>query len=281
MKTEPLKDEALCPPGKLPSHGAGLDIRCNMISPIDGMEMRRKMVTREDAYDYAKESRYLGHFRILPMHSMTVNGESDMTGLPLGCHAGAGIMPLIRAVVLATIELSIASDRGPDPELVIGMSRDEFAFIDWLRERGRAPRTHGSSSASADDMAGVRWPSGLVLITCDIRLDTVHFVWDQHGPELVGRKGGRLQPERLRAMAALPRAAVISVALNKNVSMDEAKRLAGSMIDTAKAYAARSSGVIRPPGRGRPPSTFTMLGEVPDKRQPILRSGAKPAMRYT
>lgn len=155
------------------------------------------------------------------------------------------------------------------------MSSDEFAFIDWLRQRTR-PKDARVAIGIGDDMAAVRWPSGLVLITCDIRLDTVHFVWAEHGPELVGRKAIACSLSDCAAMAALPRAAVISVALNKNVSMEEAKRLAGSMIDTARAFGCEIVGGDTTAWKGPTAIDVTMLGEVPDKAQPILRSGARP-----
>jgi thiamine-monophosphate kinase len=155
------------------------------------------------------------------------------------------------------------------------MSTDEFTFINWLRERTR-PKDARVAIGIGDDMAAIRWPAGLVLITCDIRLDTVHFLWDEHGPALVGRKAIACSLSDCAAMAALPRAAVISVALNKNVTMDQAKRLAGSMIDTARAYGCEIVGGDTTSWKGPTAIDVAMLGEVPDKAQPILRSGAKP-----
>lgn len=154
------------------------------------------------------------------------------------------------------------------------MSADEFAFIDWLRQRTR-PKDARVAISIGDDMAAVRWPSGLVLVTCDIRLDTVHFVWAEHGPELVGRKAIACSLSDCAAMAALPRAAVISVALNKGVGMAEAQRLAGAMIDTAKAYGCEIVGGDTTAWGGPTAIDVTMLGEVPEGRQPIPRSGAK------
>ncbi len=152
---------------------------------------------------------------------------------------------------------------------------DEFAFIDWLRQQAR-PEDARVAIGIGDDMAAIRWPSGLVLITCDIRLDTVHFLWAQHGPELVGRKVIACGLSDCAAMAALPRAAVISVALNKNVTMDEAQRLAGSMVDTARTYGCEIVGGDTTSWNGPTAIDVAMLGEVPDRGQPILRSGARP-----
>ncbi len=151
---------------------------------------------------------------------------------------------------------------------------DEFAFIDWIRQRTR-PKDARVAIGIGDDMAAVRWPSGLVLITCDIRLDTVHFIWTEHGPELVGRKAIACSLSDCAAMAALPRAAVISVALNKNVAIDQAQVLAASMIDTARAYGCEIVGGDTTAWKGPTAIDVTMLGEVPDGRQPITRSGAK------
>lgn len=155
------------------------------------------------------------------------------------------------------------------------MTSDEFTFINWLRQRTR-PTDARIAIGIGDDMAAIRWSSDLVLITCDIRLDTVHFVWSEHGPELVGRKAIACSLSDCAAMAALPRAAVISVALNQGVTMDEAKRLAASMIDTAQGFGCRIVGGDTTSWKGPTAIDVAMLGEMPGRGQPILRSGARP-----
>lgn len=154
------------------------------------------------------------------------------------------------------------------------MSGDEFTFINWLRERTR-PKDARVAIGIGDDMAAIRWPGDLVLITCDIRLDTVHYNWAEHGPVLVGRKAIACSLSDCAAMAALPRAAVVSVALNKDVTMDQAKQLAESMIETAKAYGCEIVGGDTTSWKGPTAIDVAMLGEVPERGRPIQRSGAK------
>ncbi len=155
------------------------------------------------------------------------------------------------------------------------MSTDEFALINWLRQQTR-PADARVAIPIGDDMAGIRWAGEMVLVTCDIRLDTVHFVWAEHGPEKVGRKAVACSLSDCAAMAALPRAAVVSVALSQDVTMDEVQRLAASMIATARAYGCEIVGGDTTSWKGPTAIDVTMLGEVPTGSQPILRSGARP-----
>ena len=156
------------------------------------------------------------------------------------------------------------------------MSSDEFAFIDWLRQRTH-PKDARVAIGIGDDMAAVRWPSGLVLI--NLRYPA------GHGPFRLGRarsgngrpQGNRLQPERLRRDGGpAPRGG------DQRRPQQEREHGGGEANWRARwstpprRSAARSSAATRPPGRAPTVIDVTILGEVPDKAQPILRSGARP-----
>lgn len=93
------------------------------------------------------------------------------------------------------------------------MPADETSLISWIRSL----RTHDPAAVPigiGDDMAGLNLAGqGLVLVTTDIRLDTVHFRTAEHSPRAIGRKAFAVSLSDAAAMAALPRAAVCAVAL--------------------------------------------------------------------
>jgi thiamine-monophosphate kinase len=74
-------------------------------------------------------------------------------------------------------------------------------------------------------MAVVRGGGGDVLIAADQVLDGVHFRLAEHGPRAAGRKAMARNLSDVAAMAAVPLAAVATVALPRGFSQDDAKKL--------------------------------------------------------
>src|SRR4051794_7756621 len=91
----------------------------------------------------------------------------------------------------------------------------EFGLIDWIR-RHQPPRPASSWTrvGIGDDCAilGVGAPFDL-LVTTDMLMDGRHFRLDQDGPEAVGSKAMGVNLSDIAAMAGIPRAAVVAVAL--------------------------------------------------------------------
>src|SRR6185295_14766419 len=94
----------------------------------------------------------------------------------------------------------------------------EFDFIDWIRSQPRPAAADSLVATPAgDDLAVLRWPAGdLLLAGVDQVLDGVHFDSVIHAPEQIGAKVMNRNLSDCAAMACLPAAAVVSVALPKS-----------------------------------------------------------------
>ena len=124
----------------------------------------------------------------------------------------------------------------------------EFDFIDWVRGKQRpsalVPLPVG------DDLAGVAWPAGeLLLVGVDQVLDGVHFDSAIHGPRQIGRKVMNRNLSDCAAMACLPAVAVTTAALPIGSGLEYAKRFTWAWRRRRKSLIAASSEVIPDHGR--------------------------------
>src|SRR6188474_1447765 len=104
----------------------------------------------------------------------------------------------------------------------------EFDLIDWIR----AQQTTSDlvKLAAGDDLAILKWPANdLLLVGCDQVLDGVHFDSKDHPPRAIGRKAMNRNLSDCAAMACLPAAALVSVALPRGTSMEYAQELYDGM----------------------------------------------------
>src|SRR6188474_1087775 len=100
----------------------------------------------------------------------------------------------------------------------------EFDLIDWIR----AQQTTSDlvKLPAGDDLAILNWkPNDLLLVGCDQVLDGVHFDSSLHPPRAIGRKAMNRNLSDCAAMACLPAAALVSVALPKGRDVEYAKEL--------------------------------------------------------
>jgi thiamine-monophosphate kinase len=149
----------------------------------------------------------------------------------------------------------------------------ELALIEWIR-------THVSSSGSVpigigDDAALVRNASGSdTLVTTDLLMDGVHFQLSSTEPQLIGRKALAVNLSDIAAMAGVPRAAFVSLALPKSGG-----RTLAEAVHTGLQTLAHESGVVIAGGdtntwNGPLVLNVTLLAE-PAGDGPVLRSGAR------
>jgi len=158
------------------------------------------------------------------------------------------------------------------------MDKSEQVLIDWLRstshfDPARVPIGIG------DDMAGVRIGGRLVFITADMLLDGVHFETQRHPLDMIGRKSIACSLSDCAAMACRPVAAVVSLALPNEMSMDQAQRLFEGMRHLAAEFDCPIVGGDITSWDQPLAVDVAMLAEAAGPRGPVLRSGAKPGDR--
>jgi thiamine-monophosphate kinase len=130
-----------------------------------------------------------------------------------------------------------------------------------------------------DDMAGIRLPKrvtrdGLTLLKIDQCLDMVHFDLSRHTPEQIGRKAVNRCFSDCAAMAALPVAVLISVALPMATRLPWAKKMLQGCRTAARQASCSIVGGDTALWDQRLAISVAAVG-VPAK-YPVLRSGAQP-----
>src|SRR4051794_25025715 len=100
----------------------------------------------------------------------------------------------------------------------------EFDFISWIRSQQKTSDL--VQLPAVDDLAILKWKSeDLLLVGVDQVLDGVHFDSSVHTPRQIGKKVMNRNLSDCAAMACLPVAAVVTMALPKGTSMEYAKEL--------------------------------------------------------
>ncbi len=127
-----------------------------------------------------------------------------------------------------------------------------------------------------DDCAvlGVGAASDL-LVTTDMLIEGRHFRLEKDGPEAVGYKAMGVNLSDVAAMAGIPRAAVVAVALPKVAAVELAQGLHTGMSALAERFGVDLVGGDTNAWDGPLVVTVTVLGEV-TARGAVQRSGARP-----
>jgi thiamine-monophosphate kinase len=150
----------------------------------------------------------------------------------------------------------------------------EFGLIGWLRQRTTAgPRT---LLGIGDDCALLRLnPDRELLVTTDMLMDGRHFRLEADGPEAVGYKALAVNLSDIAAMAGVPIAAFVAVALPRTEAATIARGLHAGMMPLAAQFGVDLAGGDTNAWDGPLVVSLTLLGES-TARGPVRRSGARP-----
>jgi thiamine-monophosphate kinase len=157
----------------------------------------------------------------------------------------------------------------------------EFALIDWIRRQERVCSVDSWTRLGiGDDCAilGVGEGTGAgcdLLVTTDMLMDGRHFRLEQDGPEAVGYKAMAVNLSDIAAMAGIPRAAVVAVALPRHSAVEVAHGLHAGMRALADRFGVELVGGDTNAWDGPLVITVTVLGQA-TVRGAVLRSGARP-----
>jgi thiamine-monophosphate kinase len=118
--------------------------------------------------------------------------------------------------------------------------KSEDHLIAWIARRFAAATPTDARDATrvgiGDDMAILNAGGETILIAADMLLDGVHFDTQRHTPQQIGRKALAVNLSDCAAMAARPWCAVVSIALPRDWSMEQAQGLMEGVAALAEEF---------------------------------------------
>jgi thiamine-monophosphate kinase len=152
----------------------------------------------------------------------------------------------------------------------------EDAIVEWFARQGHLCETDFPIGIG-DDMAEVRLGADTtVLITTDMLTEGVHFDLPKASLRQVGYKAIAVSISDCAAMATLPLAAVVSVALPKDFSQEQLKQLYSGIASACKKYGCELVGGDITSWKSDAPFVISVaMLSRPGVCRPRRRSGAK------
>ena len=150
----------------------------------------------------------------------------------------------------------------------------EKSLIEQIRHRVR--RGAAVITGIGDDCAVLRAPAGHQwLVTTDFTLENVHFRREWHPPEVVGWRCLTRGLSDIAAMGGEPRAAFLSMALDRGISQKWVSRFLAGLLEAAEDFRVPLAGGDTAQSAGGIQADIVVVGSVP-KGKAVLRSGARP-----
>jgi thiamine-monophosphate kinase len=152
----------------------------------------------------------------------------------------------------------------------------EFTLIDWIRQGERPRGSPWTRLGIGDDCAILRTaPSSDLLVTTDMLMDGRHFQLAEDGPHAAGYKALGVNLSDIAAMAGVPRAALVAVALPRASAVSIAQGLYAGMRELAERFDVDLVGGDTNAWDGPLVVSVTLLGEA-TARGAVRRAGARP-----
>jgi thiamine-monophosphate kinase len=149
----------------------------------------------------------------------------------------------------------------------------EFDFLAWIRSQQNP--NEWVNVGIGDDLAVLNWPTDdLLLVGVDQVLDGVHFDSKIHSPRAIGQKAMNRNLSDCAAMACLPAAALVTLALPQGSGEEYAKELFQGIRDAGEKFGCVIVGGDTGSWNGQLVVSVTILGRSAGQK-PILRSGAR------